>query len=478
MSDAIKHECGIAMVRLLKPLEHYQVKYGTWMIGLQKLYLLMEKQHNRGQDGAGVVNLKIGMPPGKKYLHRHRSNRANPIQDVFNKINKEFKNLALRHEERLKDPHWAKENLPFAGEIYLGHLRYGTFGKNNISYVHPIMRENNWRSRNLVLAGNFNLTNVDELFQILIDIGQNPKDFSDTVTVLENIGHYLDDENQQLFEKFKKQGYGNPEISDLIEQQIDIAKVLQRASDKWDGGYAIGGLTGHGDVFVMRDPWGIRPAYYYRDDEFFVVASERPVIQTVMNVGQEKVKELPHGSAVVLKRDGHFSVQAIREPMEKKACSFERIYFSRGSDKDIYRERKELGRLLTPAILEAVDYDLENTVFSFIPNTAETAFYGMVAGVENYLNKEKIKKLKGQKTLPSSKELEKIIMMRPRVEKIAVKDVKLYKGGIPAKYGGRLSSILDIKQNEGNLKEFTGKGGIGIVSSRLTLEAPMVKDKC
>jgi len=425
MSDAIKHECGIALVRLLKPLEYYQVKYGTWMVGLQKLYLLMEKQHNRGQDGAGVVNLKIGMPSGKKYLHRHRSNRVNPIHDVFNKINKEFKHLALRHEERLQDPHWAKENLPFAGEIYMGHLRYGTFGKNNINYVHPVMRENNWRSRNLVLAGNFNLTNVDELFQILINIGQNPKDFSDTVTVLENVGHYLDDENQQLFEIFKKQGYGNPEISGLIEKQIDIAKILQRASNKWDGGYAIEGLVGHGDAFVMRDPWGIRPAYYYRDEDFVVVASERPVIQTVMNAAQDEVMELPHGSALILKRNGRFSIEEVREPREKKACSFERIYFSRGSDRDIYRERKELGRLLTPAILKAVNYDLENTVFSFIPNTAETAFYGVVAGMENYLNKEKIRQLKSMKTMPATKELDKIIMMHARVEKIAVKDVKL-----------------------------------------------------
>ncbi|MEA1898220.1 MAG: amidophosphoribosyltransferase [Bacteroidota bacterium] len=425
MSDAIKHECGIALVRLLKPLEYYKVKYGSWRYGLQKLYLLMEKQHNRGQDGAGAASLKLDLAPGVKYIHKHRSNINNPIQEVFAKINKEFHSLSNENTDLMNDPHWAKENLPFAGEIYLGHLRYGTFGNNNIEYVHPVTRENNWRSRSLVLAGNFNLTNVDELFRALIEIGQNPKDFSDTVTVLENIGHFLDEENQKLFEDFKKKGFSNKDISPLIETNLDVAKVLNRASYKWDGGYAIGGLLGHGDAFVVRDPWGIRPAFYYYDDEIVVVASERPVIQTVMNTSYEQVKELPHGKAIVVKAAGDISVQEVRPPLEKRACSFERIYFSRGSDRDIYNERKELGRLLTPQILHMVDKDLRNTVFSFIPNTAETAFYGMVRGMEDYLKGVKLDKIQEMKASGNWNDLERVIGLRPRVEKIAVKDVKL-----------------------------------------------------
>ncbi len=425
MSDAIKHECGIALVRLLKPLEYYKVKYGSWRYGLQKLYLLMEKQHNRGQDGAGAASLKLNLPPGVKYIHNYRSNFSNPIQEVFAKINKEFYSLSNGNADLMNDPHWAKENLPFAGEIYLGHLRYGTFGMNNIEYVHPVTRENNWRSRSIVLAGNFNLTNVDELFQALIEIGQNPKDFSDTVTVLENIGHFLDEENQKLFEDFKRKGFSNKDISPLIETNLDVAKVLNRASNKWDGGYAIGGLLGHGDAFVVRDPWGIRPAFYYYDDEIAVVASERPVIQTVMNTSYDKVKELPHGKAIVVKASGDVSVEEVRPPQEKRACSFERIYFSRGSDKDIYIERKELGRLLTPQILHMVDKDLRNTVFSFIPNTAETAFYGMVRGMEDYLSGVKLDKIQEMRASGNWDDLERVVGMRPRVEKIAVKDVKL-----------------------------------------------------
>ncbi len=425
MSDAIKHECGIASVRLLKPLEYYKLKYGTWMYGLQKLYLLMEKQHNRGQDGAGAVCMKLDVPPGRKYIHRERSNKANPIQEIFNKINNEIATGFEVHNDVMEDPAWAKENIRFAGELYLGHLRYGTFGRNNIELVHPVLRENNWRSRNLVLAGNFNLTNVDELFNVLIDIGQNPKDFSDTVTVLENIGHFLDVENQLLFDQYKPEGFTNREISHLIEENISVGNVLSQASSKWDGGYAIGGMLGHGDSFVVRDPWGIRPAYYYYDDEIVVVASERPVIQTTMNVLYDEVKELQPGYAIITKSNGQISIEEVRPPQEKKACSFERIYFSRGSDADIYEERKMLGHLLTSDILKIVDHDLKNTVFSFIPNTAETAFYGMVKGMEDYLNRVKIEKIRNMKDPDDEVELERIINLRPRIEKIAVKDVKL-----------------------------------------------------
>ncbi|MCD6564398.1 MAG: amidophosphoribosyltransferase [Bacteroidales bacterium] len=425
MSDSIKHECGIALIRLRKPLEFYQIKYGDWRYGLEKLYLLMEKQHNRGQDGAGMACIKVGLEPGKKYIFRHRSNNSNPIQDIFDKINNEFKKVEEQNPERLNDPGWAKNNLSFAGELLLGHLRYGTFGNYKIDYVHPVKRENNWKSRNLVLAGNFNLTNVEELFQELIDLGQIPKDFSDTVTILENLGHFLDQENQILFEKYKKEGYLNKEISPLIEKNISVTEILRNASKRWDGGYAMAGLLGHGDAFVARDPWGIRPAYYYYDDEVVVVASERPVIQTVFNVPYNEVEEIPPGYAVISKNGGEVMVVEIRKPELRKSCSFERIYFSRGSDRDIYQERLKLGEFLTPQILKVVDYDLENTVFSFIPNTAETAFYGMIRGAEKYLgkiNKEKILQLKGNLT---AENLDDIIAVKPRVEKIAVKDVKL-----------------------------------------------------
>ena len=425
MSDSIKHECGIALIRLRKPLEFYQVKYGDWRYGLEKLYLLMEKQHNRGQDGAGVVCIKTGLDPGKKYIFRHRSNNSNPIQEVFDRINNEFKKVEEQNPERLNDPGWAKNNLSFAGELFLGHLRYGTYGNYKIDYVHPVNRENNWKSRNLVLAGNFNLTNVEELFRELVDLGQTPKDFSDTVTILENVGHFLDQENQVLFERYKKEGYLNKEISPLIEKNISITEILKNASKKWDGGYAMAGLLGHGDAFVVRDPWGIRPAFYYYDDEVVVVASERPVIQTVFNVPIEKVEEIPPGYAVISKNNGEVMVEEIRKPELRKSCSFERIYFSRGSDRDIYQERMRLGEFLTPQILKAVDFDLENTVFSFIPNTAETAFYGMIRGAEKYLEKIKKEKIIQLKDNLTAENLEGIIAIKPRVEKIAVKDVKL-----------------------------------------------------
>jgi amidophosphoribosyltransferase len=425
MSDQIKHECGIALIRFLKPLEYYQAKYGSWMYGLQKLYLLMEKQHNRGQDGAGVTSLKLDIEKGKKYIHRYRTNQSTPIKRVFDHINEKHEKIQEQNPDLLKDPVWCKEHLPFAGELYLGHLRYGTFGQNNIEYVHPVMRENNWKSRNLVLAGNFNLTNVDELFNRLINLGQHPKDYSDTVTVLEKVGHFLDEENQLLFRQYKNEGYNNKEISPLIEENIKIQKVLQESSKDWDGGYAIAGMVGHGDAFVMRDPWGIRPAFYYHDDEIAVVASERPVIQTVMNVPAEEINEIDPGKALIIKKDGTISHEEVRVPQEKQSCSFERIYFSRGSDKDIYKERKKLGELIIPDVLKAINYDIENTVFSFIPNTAETAFYGMIRGLENYQLQQQKKEILQKKDSLDETNLEKVLSKKIRVEKIAIKDVKL-----------------------------------------------------
>jgi amidophosphoribosyltransferase len=425
MSDQINHECGIALIRLLQPLEYYQQQYGTWRFGLDKLYLLMEKQHNRGQDGAGVACISFDVPPGKKYLHRYRSATDSAINDIFGKISAEFKKFERKSPELLKNPKWAKENLSFAGEVYLGHLRYGTFGKNGITDVHPVWRRNNWQSRNLVIAGNFNLTNVDELFQILIDLGQHPKDYSDTITILEKIGHFLDQENQRLFNEFKDKGYSNKEISGLIARDLDVAGILRESSKRWDGGYVIAGLIGHGDAFVYRDPCGIRPAYYYQDDEVVVTASERPAIQTVMNVDYDQIKEIDPGCSIIIKKDGRVSMDQVLEPFEKKACSFERIYFSRGTDRDIYQERNKLGELLTDEILKVINYDLDNTVFSYIPNTAEAAFYGMLRGIEDYLNKQKEEIIKKRKNNLTDKELGEIISKRPRVEKIAVKDIKL-----------------------------------------------------
>jgi len=424
MSDQLKHECGIALIRLLKPLEYYQLKYGNWMYGLQKLYLLMEKQRNRGQDGAGAASVKLGLKPGYRYIDRMRSNSPSAISEVFDAIHSGF--APWREKPKLlNDAAWAKENVPFAAELYLGHLRYGTYGNNIIDYVQPVMRENNWKSRTLVLAGNFNMTNVDELFQKLVELGQHPKDYSDMVTVLEKLGHFLDEENQQLFRQYKNEGIENREISNLIADNMNLGKILQDSTKDFDGGYVLAGLVGHGDAFVCRDPWGIRSAFYYADDEIVVAASERPVIQTVMNVSTDVVNEIKPGYALVIKRNGSVDMQEVRVPQQRKSCSFERIYFSRGTDRDIYRERIKLGELLTPSILETIEYDLENTVFSFIPNTAETAFYGMLKGVEDYMLKEKAHMIKKGNGSLTEGQIEAIISPRPRVEKIAVKDVKL-----------------------------------------------------
>jgi len=425
MSDPVKHECGIALVRLLKPLEYYQSKYGTWKYGLNKLYLMMEKQHNRGQDGAGVVCVKLGTNPGEQYINRVRSNASSPIKDVFEQINAPQVEIQKTNKELLSDAVWAKENLAFAGEIYLGHLRYGTFGKNDINAVHPVIRDSNWKSRNLAIAGNFNMANMNELFDKLIELGQHPKGYSDLVTILEKIGHFLDRENQKLFDSLKAQGKKNAEITNLIASQIDLGKVLRGASKTWDGGYAIGGIVGTGDAFLFRDPNGIRPAFYYFDDEIVVAASERPVIQTVMNLKLNQVKELEPGFGIIVTNGGQVKVEQINEPKERRACSFERIYFSRGSDADIYNERKMLGKLLIPAILKSVDNDFDNTVFSYIPNTAETAYYGMMQGLEQALNKVKIEKILAQKDNITPEVLESILAERPRMEKIAHKDVKI-----------------------------------------------------
>ena len=424
MSEQIKHECGIALIRLLKPLEYYQLKYGSWRYGLHKLYLLMEKQHNRGQDGAGLTTIKFDLAPGKKYIDRERSNSSTPIKDIFDAVNKGINKYSSKPEV-LNDPIFAKENIPFAGELFLGHLRYGTFGNNSIDYVHPVMRDNNWKSRTLVLAGNFNMTNVDELFKKLVDLGQHPRDYSDTVTVLEKIGHFLDEENQQLFRQYKNDGHSNIEISRLIAENINVAKILQASTKDFDGGYAMAGLIGHGDAFVVRDPWGIRPAFFYANDEIAVVASERPVIQTVLNITTDQVQEIKPGYALIIKRNGTIMHQEVRIPQTRKSCSFERIYFSRGTDKDIYQERKKLGELLTPAILKAINYDHENTVFSYIPNTAETAFLGMVKGIEDYIKREKKRRILEKGANLTEKDIDEIISTRLRVEKIAVKDVKL-----------------------------------------------------
>ena len=425
MSDEIKHQCGIALIRLLKPLEYYQLKYGTWRYGLQKLYLLMEKQHNRGQDGAGVVTLKFDLESGHEYINQYKSNEESAIDNIFKKVNKNFLKVGVKDSIRINDSKWAKENLPFSGELLLGHLRYGTYGENKVENVQPIMRQNNWKSRNLVLAGNFNLTNVEELFHRLINLGQHPRDKIDTVIMLENVGHFLDIENQKEFDKYKNKGYSNKEISSLIEENIKIENILRESSKKWDGGYVIAGLIGHGDAFAMRDPWGMRPAFYYHDDEVVVVASERPVIQTVMNVACDTVNEIKPGYSIIIKKSGDLLIRKIRGPFERKSCSFERIYFSRGSDKDIYKERKMLGKLLIPQISKAVKDNLDDTVFSYIPNTAESAFYGMIEGIDYYMkNKEKEKLFKLGNNI-SKQWMERVISIKPRIEKIAIKDVKL-----------------------------------------------------
>ena len=425
MSDIVKHECGIAMLRLRKPLEYYLKKYGTWDWGLQKMYLMMEKQHNRGQDGAGIAGIKMNVQPGNRYIFRQRSNKPDPIKEIFDLIYDDIGKLNRKYIKEFNSPAFIKSNVPFACDIYLGHLRYGTYGNYNIDYVHPVSRENNWKSKNLVMAGNFNLTNVGELFSSLVELGQTPVDFSDTVTILENVGHRLDEENERVFRFFKEQGHSKREITPLIEKNLDLGTVLRKASRNWDGGYVMAGMVGHGDAFVMRDPAGIRPAFYYIDEEVVVVASERPVIQTVFNVRTDNVNELPPASAIIIKASGETSIEQVRDEAELRKCSFERIYFSRGTDKTIYRERKKLGELLTNPVLKAVGNDIENTVFSYIPNTAESAFYGLIKGVEDYINKSKLDSIIEKGRNITRDELQKIISQRPRVEKIAVKDVKL-----------------------------------------------------
>lgn len=425
MSDAIKHECGIALLRLKKPLDYYVHKYGTALYGVNKLYLLMEKQHNRGQDGAGVANIKLDMKPGDRYISRSRSIDSKPLQDIFAHINKRFQEIEKANPELLKDADYLKKNAGFSGELFLGHLRYGTFGKNSIESCHPFLRQNNWMTRNLVVAGNFNLTNVDELFDVLLNIGQHPKEKSDTVTVLEKIGHFLDEENEKLFRDYKVKGYSNREISAKIGENLSIEGILRKASEDWDGGYAMAGLLGHGDAFVLRDPSGIRPAFWYEDDEVCVVTSERPVIQTAFNLKKEDIKELKPGHALIIKKNATVSEVLINKPRTLKACSFERIYFSRGNDHDIYNERKSLGKLLIPQIMEAIDHDIDNCVFSFIPNTAEMSFYGMMKGMEKQINEEKKQAILALNGKLDDAKLEKILSRRARFEKIAIKDAKL-----------------------------------------------------
>lgn len=425
MSEAIKHECGIAMIRLLKPLEYYLAKYGTSLWGLNKMYLLMEKQHNRGQDGAGIANVKFDIPPGHKFISRARSNSDNAIKEIFSGIFADINKVCEKDKERLRDVNWLKYHAEFTGELFLGHLRYGTFGKNSVFTVHPLIRENNWLTKNIAIAGNFNLTNVDELFQTLINIGQHPVETSDTVTILEKIGHFLDDEVEELYDKFKYEGYSKKEITKYIIENINLQKVLSNSCKYWDGGYVVAGILGHGDAFVMRDPNGIRPAFYYKDDEVVVVASERPVIQTSFNVPFDSIKEVKPGYALIIKKDGNVSEQMCKEPEEKKSCSFERIYFSRGSDKEIYKERKMLGRFLVPSILKAIDYDIENTVFSYIPNTASSAFYGLQEELNLFCNKIKKDRILQLGKSITQENLEKILSLRVRIEQVAVKDVKL-----------------------------------------------------
>lgn len=425
MSDALKHECGIALLRLKKPLEFYKEKYGSAFYGVQKMYLLMEKQHNRGQDGAGFASIKLDVEPGERYISRVRSNDPQPIQDVFAQINARINEELAQHPEYADSVALQKKNIPYIGELFLGHVRYGTFGKNSIESVHPFLRQNNWMHRNLIVAGNFNMTNVKELFDSLVELGQHPKEMADTVTVMEKIGHFLDDEVTGLYQDCKNEGYSKRDASPVIAERLDVAKILRRASKGWDGGYAMAGLFGHGDAFVFRDPAGIRPAYFYEDDEITVVASERPVIQTVFNVPFEKVQELDPGHALIIKKNGKVSKEEIIVPTVKKACSFERIYFSRGSDAEIYQERKDLGKLILPAVLEAIDQDTDNTVFSYIPNTAETSFYGMVEAAQDFLNQRKNNYILENRNTLTKETLQQLLEVKIRTEKVAIKDAKL-----------------------------------------------------
>lgn len=421
MSDQILHECGIALIRLRKPLAYYLEKYGS-TYAMTKMYILMEKQHNRGQDGAGIANIKVDIEPGYRYISRYRSVKAQPVAHLFKKIAKKYKRAQKEGKDKFRDERWLKENVAFTGELWLGHLRYGTHGKNSIENVHPFLRQNNWRSRNLVMAGNFNMTNVEELFDILVDLGQHPKEKVDTVTVMEKIGHFLDEEVQGLFEKYKER-YSNQEVSEIIENEIDLSRVLRRACKDFDGGYTMAGLIGSGSSFVVRDPAGIRPAYFYADEEVVVVASEKPAIKTAFNVDYNQINEIEPGHALIVNKNGDFAQHSILPSLEKKSCSFERVYFSRGTDPQIYQERKRLGRLLVPQVLKAINFDLKNTVFSYIPNTAETAFMGMMEEIENYLiRKQKDVIVDGK---PSVDSWDDLLSFRPRIEKIVIKDVKM-----------------------------------------------------
>jgi amidophosphoribosyltransferase len=425
MSDPIKHECGIALLHLKKPLKYYEKKYGSALYGINKMYLLMEKQHNRGQDGAGFASIKFDISPGERYISRVRSVKQQPIQHIFRTINDRI-NLAEKNNPKIiNDAESLKKEVPYIGELMLGHVRYGTFGKNSIESVHPFLRQNNWMHRNLIIAGNFNMTNVQELFENLLELGQHPKEKADTVTVMEKIGHFLDSDVSKIYKKLKKQGYSKAQASPLIAEKLNMSKVLRKASKNWDGGYAIAGLLGHGDSFVLRDPSGIRPAYYYDDDEILVVASERPAIQTVFNISFEKIKEVPPGHAILTKRSGLTEIKEILTPLTKKACSFERIYFSRGGDSEIYKERKKLGNMLFPAIHKSINGDIKNTVFSFIPNTAETSFYGMIGAVQDHIRNNMTEELDKIKTSSDIDDLKKMLQLRPRIEKIAIKDAKL-----------------------------------------------------
>ncbi len=425
MSDAIKHECGIALLRLKKPLEFYLDKYGTAFYGLNKMQLLMEKQHNRGQDGAGLANIKFDMDPGDRYISRVRSIQKNPIQDIFEQVNARLMQIQREDPKLLKDIGFLKKNAGFTGELFLGHLRYGTFGRNSIESCHPFLRQNNWISRNLVIAGNFNLTNVDELFDALVKIGQHPKEKSDTVTVLEKIGHFLDVEHDELIQNYSSKGYPKAEVYKMIAEQLSISSILQKSSDNWDGGYAMAGLLGHGDAFVLRDPAGIRPAFWFENDEICVVASERPVIQTAFNLQLEDIKELKPGHALIIKKNGLVTEELINTPSQIRQCSFERIYFSRGSDADIYRERQALGNLIVDQVLDSIDGDLKNSVFSFIPNTAEVSFLGMIKGLEDALNIRKVSEIQALGNNAATADIASIINQRTRIEKIAIKDAKL-----------------------------------------------------
>tara|TARA_B110001450_G_scaffold109701_1_gene103648 strand:+ start:2412 stop:4307 length:1896 start_codon:yes stop_codon:yes gene_type:complete len=424
MSDSLKHECGVAMLRLLKPLEFYKEKYGTSFYGLKKMYLLMEKQRNRGQDGAGLANVKLDTPLGKRYISRKRSTNENPIQDLFENINKRFVDLEDSDPDKLNNIQWLKNNMPFTGELFLGHLRYGTYGGNSIEQCHPFLRQNNWKTRNLALAGNFNMTNVDELFGHLTDLGQHPKEKSDTITIIEKIGHFLDEANVNIYQKHKED-YTKKEISLKIEEELNIQEILSNSSKHWDGGYVMCGLLGHGDAFALRDPSAIRPAYYYCDDEVVVVASERPVIQTTFNLDDTKIKEIKRGHALIIKKNGTVSEKEVLKPLIRTACSFERIYFSRGNDKDIYNERIRLGQQVFYKVLESINGDIEKTVFSYIPNTAEVSYFGMMKEVDTYLNKVKSEKILALGKNPLINDIERIMSISPRAEKIAVKDAKL-----------------------------------------------------